>query len=83
MPKPKVVSATLTMRIDLALLRRQKRHLIGLRFGSVVSRAHDDTVEGVLNVLDFIQDTIVAKKLASESAVFAIRSERPKRKTSG
>lgn len=80
MPKSKSVSVTLTMRIDLALLRRQKRHLIGLRFGSVVSRAQDDTVEGVLNLLDFIQDSIVAQKLAPESAVFPKPNERPKRK---
>jgi hypothetical protein len=81
MPNPKTVSVTLTMRLDLALLRRQKRHLVGLRFGSVVSREQDDTVEGVLNLLDFTQDSIVAQKLATESAVFAIRKERPKRKT--
>lgn len=88
MPKPraavpKSVRVTLTMRIDLALLRRQKRHLIGLCFGSVVFRAQDDTVEGVLNLLDFIQDSIVAQRLASESAAVAIRSDRPKRKAVG
>jgi hypothetical protein len=71
------------MRIDLALLRRQKRHLIGLRFGSVVSGAQDDTVEGVLNLLDFIQDSIVAQGLAPESSVFAIRNDRPRRKIAG
>jgi hypothetical protein len=80
---PKSVRVTLTMRIDLALLRRQKRHLIGLCFGSVVSRAQDDTVEGVLNLLDFIQDSIVAQGVASERAVFAIRKDRPKRKAAG
>jgi hypothetical protein len=83
MPKPKSVSVTLTMRIDLSLLRRQKRHLIGLRFGSVVSGAQDDTVEGVLNLLDFIQDSIVAQKLAPESAVFPRPNEGTKRRTTG
>jgi len=77
---PKSVRVTVTMRIDLALLRRQKRHLIGLCFGFVVSRAQDDTVEGILNLIDFIQDSIVAQGLASEPAVFAIRNDRPKRK---
>jgi hypothetical protein len=86
MPKPrtaapKSVSVTLTMRINLALLRRQKRHLLGLCFGSVVSRAQDDTIEGVLNLIDFIQDSIVAQGLASDRAVFNTRSERKKQKT--
>jgi len=68
------------MKINLALLRRQKRHLNGLWFGSVVSRAQDDTIEGVLNLIDFIQDSIVAQGLAAEHAVFASRNGHPKRK---
>lgn len=86
MPKPrasvpKSVKVTLTMQIDLTLLRRQKRHLLGLCFGSDVSRAQDDTIEGVLHLIDFIQDSIVDQGLASERAVFALRNERPSRKT--
>jgi hypothetical protein len=80
---PKSVRVTVTKRIDLALLRRQKRDLIGLRLGSVVSRAQDDTVEGVLNLLDFIQDSVVARGIVPKNAVFAIRNDRPKRKIAG
>lgn len=86
MPKPrprapKPVRVTLTMRINLALLRRQKRHLLGLCFGSVVTRPQDDTIEGVLNLIDFIQDSIVDQGVASERAVFDIRNERKKQTT--
>lgn len=86
MPKPrasvpKSIKVTLMMRIDLALLRRQKRHLVGLCFGSVVSRAQDDTIEGVLHLIDFIQDSILDQGLASERAVFTLRSKRSSRKT--
>jgi len=85
MPKPrasvpKSVKVTLTMRIHPALLRRQKRHLVGLCFGSVVSRAQDDTIEGVLHLIDFIQDSIVDQGLASKRTVFAIRNKGPHRK---
>ena len=82
MPRPKTatpwsVDVTLTLRIDLALLRRQKRDLTPLRYGSVVSMHQDDSIEGILNLLDFIQDSIVDQGLAPEGAVFSL----PRQKT--
>lgn len=69
---PRSVQVTLTLRLDLALLRRQKRDLTSLCYGSVVSMHQDDTIEGILNLLDFIQDSIVGQGLAPESAVFSL-----------
>ena len=44
------------LEIDWELLRRQKRAVVGLRTGTVVSAEQEDAAEGLLNLLDKIQD---------------------------
>jgi hypothetical protein len=56
--------------IDLALVRRQKHALIGIREGATVSSEQEEAAEGILNLLDFIQDSILEQGLATEDEVF-------------
>jgi hypothetical protein len=67
---PKAINVTVELTIDVALLRRQRRALIGIREGSTVSYEQEDAVEGILNVLDFIQDSILDQGLATEEDIF-------------
>lgn len=64
------VSVTLVCNIDLALLRKQKRALCEIREGAIVSGEQEDAAEGVLNLLDFIQDSILEQGLAAEETIF-------------
>ena len=56
--------------LDLVLLRRQKRRLVETKtdIGD-----HENAIEGMLNLLDHIQDYIVATGQASEAEVFGPR----------
>ncbi len=67
---PGSIDVTLEFRIDLALLRRQKRALIEIHEGAQVTAVQEDAAEGILNMLDHIQDTIFDQGLASEEDIF-------------
>lgn len=61
---------TLELKIDLSLLRRQKLALIDLREGAHVSWEQEDAADGLLNMIDFIQDSILNQGLATEQEIF-------------
>lgn len=65
------VHVTLEFNIDLLLLRRQKRALISLYEGAQVSPEQEDAAEGMLNLIDFIQDSILDQGLATEQEISA------------
>jgi hypothetical protein len=67
---PTSIEVVLSLRVDLRLLRRQKRALIDIRHNSSVSADQEDAVEGILSMIDFIQDSIVDQGLAGEKDVF-------------
>ncbi len=52
------------------LLRQQKRSLVELRLGSVVTAEQAESIEGMINFLDYIQDQVVDTGQATEIAVF-------------
>ena len=56
--------------LDLVLLRRQKCHLVETK---TVTGDYENAIEGMLNLLDHIQDYIVATGQASEAEVFGPR----------
>lgn len=64
------IQVTLGLKIDLSLLRRQKRALIDIREGAHVSSEQEDAAEGLLNMIDFIQDSILDQGLATEQEIF-------------
>lgn len=70
MNAPGPVTVTLDLVIDLQLLRKQKRALINLAEGAVVSYEQEDAAEGMLTLLDFIQDSILEQGLATEEDIF-------------
>lgn len=69
----KTVDVNVTLRVDLDLLRRQKRALVGLQ-SSQIGAEKKEAIEGILNLLDFVQDQIVDQGQASEQAVFRFPS---------
>lgn len=66
----KGVKVTLEFTIDLALLRKQKRALIGLSEGLTITLDQEEAAEGMLNMIDSIQDAILDQGLASEEEIF-------------
>ncbi len=66
----KSIEVPLTLKIDLPLLRRQKRALIGIHRDAQVSADQEDAAEGMLSLIDFIQDSILGQGLATEDEVF-------------
>ena len=56
--------------IDLVLLRKQKRAIVELREGTTVTSEQEAAAEGLLNLLDFIQDSILEQGLATEEDIF-------------
>jgi len=64
------IHVLLDFNIDLTLLRKQKRALIGVYEGTTVTYEQEETAEGILNLIDFIQDSIVKQGLATEEKVF-------------
>lgn len=67
---PSTVKVTLELAIDLHLLRKQKRALIGIREGTAATSEQEEAAEGMLNLADFIQDSILEQGLATEEEVF-------------
>lgn len=65
------IDVTLEFKVDLVLLRKRKRALIGVYEGVPVSAEQEDAAEGMLNMLDDIQDSILEQGLASEDEIFA------------
>lgn len=68
--KPSTVKVTVECDIDLLLLRKQKRALIGIREGSTITYEQETAADGLLNLLDFIQDSILEQGLATEEEIF-------------
>lgn len=67
---PESIVVPLELKIDLSLLEKQKRALVGLTEGSSVSYEQEEAAEGMLNLLDFIQDSILEQRLAAEEDIF-------------
>lgn len=67
---PTSIEVVLSFRVDLRLLRRQKRALIAMPGNFQLSPDQEEAVEGMLNMIDYIQDSIVDQGLASEEEVF-------------
>jgi hypothetical protein len=65
------IEVSLSFKVDLRLLRRQKRALVDIRQIYRVSADQEDAVEAMLNMIDFIQDSIVDQGLAPEEEVFS------------
>ena len=57
-------------KMDWTLLRSQKRALVDLRAGSVVTPEQEESLEGILNLIDCIQDQVVDTNQDTEVAVF-------------
>jgi hypothetical protein len=66
----RTVKVVLEFKIDLLMLRKQKRALIEITTGSEVSANQEEAAEGMLNMIDFIQDSILEQGLASEEDIF-------------
>ena len=66
----KLIDVTLELKLDLALLRKQKRALIGIHEGVQASADQEDAAEGILNMLDCIQDSILDQGLVGEEEIF-------------
>jgi len=64
------IHVVLGFNIDLTLLRKQKRALIGIYEGATVNYEQEEAAEGLLNLIDFIQDSILEQGLATEEEVF-------------
>jgi hypothetical protein len=60
----------LTFTVDLRLLRLQKRALTSIPTNFQLSGDEVEAIEGMLNMIDVIQDSIVDRGLASEEEVF-------------
>jgi hypothetical protein len=58
------------LEIDWELLRRQKRAVVELRTGTVVGAEQEDAAEGLLNLLDSIQDQAADSGEVTEEEVF-------------
>ena len=56
--------------IDLVLLRKQKHAVVELREGTTVTYEQETAAEGLLNLLEFIQDSILEQGLATEEDIF-------------
>lgn len=80
---PKHLRAVLEFDLDLTLLRKQKRALIGMYEGATVSYDQEEAAEGLLNLIDFIQDSILAQELATEEEVFPRLTKRSASSTEG
>lgn len=66
----KSIRLVLGFDVDLALLRKQKRALIGVHEGATVSYEQEEAAEGLLNLIDFIQDSVLEQGLAREEEIF-------------
>jgi hypothetical protein len=66
----KSIEVTLTLKIDLLRLRRQKRALIGVHQDAQISADQEDAAEGMVSLIDFIQNSILEQGLASKEDIF-------------
>ena len=64
------ITVVLSFDIDLQLLRRQKRALIAMPRNFQLSLDQEEAVDGMLNMIDSVQDSILEQGLASEEEVF-------------
>lgn len=64
------IEVVLPLKVDLRLLRKQKRALMAIPRHFQVSAVQEEAIDGILNMIDFIQDSIVDQGLASEEEVF-------------
>jgi hypothetical protein len=63
------------MNIDWELLREQKHQLIALAFSDTATIKETEALEGVINLLDTIQDEAVSSGLADEETVFGKKTD--------
>lgn len=56
--------------IDWKLLRKQKLHLMEVIGNSNVTNAQSESLEGILSLLDSIQDEAETEKYASTETIF-------------
>ena len=56
--------------IDYRMLTGQKRSLVKIQENPLLSQNEKDTIEGVLNLLDALQDKVVENKILPEAEVF-------------
>jgi hypothetical protein len=68
-PEAKGIHVVLGFNVDLTLLRKQKRALIETYEGTAVNYEQEDAAEGLLNLIDFIQDSVLEQGLATEEEV--------------
>lgn len=64
------IDLVLSLKVNHRLLRRQKRVLFAMGKSLQLAPAQEEAVDGLLNLIDFIQDSIVDQGLASEQEVF-------------
>ncbi|GGG86752.1 hypothetical protein [Edaphobacter dinghuensis] len=74
-PSPSQESSTkirvrLECDIDLVLLRKQKHALFGISEGSAATYEQVEVAEDMLDMLDFILDSILEQGLATEDEIF-------------
>ncbi len=69
-PSSTSIEVDLTFKVNLRELRAQKRALIEICEGAVVTADQEEAAEGMLNMIDFIQDSIVEQGLISEDEMF-------------
>jgi hypothetical protein len=67
---PSLIKVAIECNIDLALLRKQKRAVVELREGTTVTYEQETAAEGLLNLLDLVQDSILEQGLATEEDIF-------------
>jgi hypothetical protein len=56
--------------IDYRMLTGQKRSLCKIQENPLLSQNEKDAIEGVLNLIDALQDKVVEKEILPESEVF-------------
>lgn len=67
---PASLTINLELKVDLALLRKQKRALAGIIEGASVSYEQEEAADGMLHLLSLIQSSILAQGLATEEDIF-------------
>lgn len=63
------------MKLDFTLLKAQKSVLINLQAKKTITKPEWDTLEGMINLIDHIQDTAVAKAIVTEEEAFNLSGE--------
>ena len=66
----RLLTLTVALKLNVNLLRKQKHALVGITGGTAVTSEQEDAAEGMLNLLDFLQDSILEKGLATEEEIF-------------